>query len=86
MYSLFTALCSHPTFALPYFAEPFQIESYISYATVGGAFTQKQEYVQKFIAFLRKNLTNSKKNYSVYIYELLAIVTSCKAWYCYIDG
>ena len=41
MYSLFTALCSHPTFALPDFAEPFQIESYISYATVGVAFTQK---------------------------------------------
>ena len=86
MYSLCTALCSHPVLALPDFTKPFCIESDASDTAVGGVLTQEHASVHKPIAFLSKTLTSSEQNYSVHDYELLAIVTCCKAWRPYIDG
>ena len=54
MRSLCTALCSHPGLALPYFTNPFQIESDTSDTAVGGLLTQEYESVHKPIAFLNQ--------------------------------
>ena len=79
MCSLCTALCSHSVFALTDFTKPFHMESDTSDTAIGDLLTQEQKLVHKPIAFLRNILTSSEQNYSIYNYELLAIVTCCKA-------
>ena len=50
-----------PVFALPDFEKTFQIENDASDTAIGDVFTQDHASVHKLIAFLSKNLTNSKK-------------------------
>ena len=86
MHSQCTALCSNPVHALSDFTKPFCIESSAFDSAIGGVLTQEHASIHKPIAFLSKTLTKSERNYSVYDYKLLAIVTCCKAWCPYIDG
>ena len=79
-------LCSHPVLALPDFTKPFHIESDASDTAVGSVLTQEHAFVHKSIAFHSKTPNSSEQNYSVHDYELLEIVTYCKAWCPYIDG
>ena len=85
MCSLCIALCSYPVFALPDFTKLFCIESDASDNAVGGVLTQEHVPDHKHIAFLSKTLTSCERNYSVHDYELLSIVTYCKAWCSYIN-
>ena len=70
---------------LPDLTKPFQIESDASDTLIGSALTQEYAFA-KLIAFFSNILTSNEKNHSVHNYELLAIVTCCKAWCPYIDG
>ena len=85
MKSLFTALHSHPVLALPDCTKPFQIESDVSNTAIGGVLTQEYVAIHKSTAFFSNTLSSSEKNYSVNNYELLAIITCCKAWQRYND-
>ena len=80
MRSLCTVLCRHSVLALPGFTKPFQTESDAFDTALGGVFTQENASAHKPIAFLSKILTISEKNYSGQDFELLAIITCCKAW------
>ena len=66
MCSLCTAFCSHPALVLPDFTKPFHIESDASDTAIGGVLAHEHASVYKPITFLRKILTSSEQNYSVY--------------------
>ena len=60
MFSLCTALCSHPVLTLPNFTIPFRIESDASDTAVSSVLTREHASVHKPIALLSKTLTSSE--------------------------
>jgi hypothetical protein len=68
-----------PVLALPNFSEIFVVETNVSNYRIGEVLGQKG----RLIAFLSKALGPSKKNWSVYSKEMLAITEAIKLWRSY---
>ena len=62
MYSLCTALCSHPVLALPNFTKLLHIESDASDTAVGSVLTQEYAFVHRPIAFHSKTPNSSEQS------------------------
>ncbi|RVW93094.1 Retrovirus-related Pol polyprotein from transposon 17.6 [Vitis vinifera] len=76
------AMTSTPTLAMPNFNEPFVIESDASGDGIGVVLTQQG----KPIAFMSRALGVSKRSWSIYAQEMLAIVHAIQTWRPYLLG
>ena len=76
------AMTSTPTLAMPNFNEPFVIESDASGNGIGVVLTQQG----KPIAFMSRALGVSKRSWSIYAQEMLAIVHAIQTWRPYLLG
>ena len=76
------AMTSTPTLAMPNFNEPFVIESDASGDGIGFVLTQQG----KPIAFMSRALGVSKRSWSIYACEMLAIVHAIQTWRPYLLG
>lgn len=76
------AMITTPVLALPNFFEIFVVETDVSDYRIGEVLGQKG----RPIAFLSKALGPSKKNWSVYSKEMLAITEAIKLWRSYLLG
>ncbi|KAL6323170.1 hypothetical protein AAG906_027449 [Vitis piasezkii] len=75
-------MTSTPTLAMPNFNEPFVIESDASGDGIGAVLTQQG----KPIAFMSRALGVSKRSWSIYAREMLAIVHAIQTWRPYLLG
>lgn len=71
-----------PTLAMPNFNEPFVIESDASGNGIGVVLSQQG----KPIAYMSRALGVSKKSWSTYAKEMLAIVQAIRTWRPYLLG
>ena len=76
------AMTSTPTLAMPNFNEPFVIEFDASGDGIGVVLTQQG----KPIAFMSRALGVSKRSWSIYAREMLAIVHAIQTWRPYLLG
>lgn len=76
------AMTSTPTLAMPNFNEPFVIESDASGDGIGAVLSQQG----KPIAFMSRALGMSKRAWSTYAREMLAIVVAVQTWRPYLMG
>ncbi|RVW35013.1 Retrovirus-related Pol polyprotein from transposon 17.6 [Vitis vinifera] len=76
------AMTSTPTLAMPNFNEPFVIESDALGDGIGAVLTQQG----KPIAFMSRALGVSKRSWSIYAREMLAIVHAIQTWRPYLLG
>ena len=74
------AMTTTPTLAMPNFAEPFTIEIDASREGIGAVLTQHQ----KLIAYMSKALGVTRKSWSIYAKEMLAIVEAIRQWRPYL--
>lgn len=75
-------MTSTPTLAMPNFSETFFIESDASEEGNGAVLTQQG----KPIAFMSRALGVSKRSWSIYAREILAIVHAIRTWRPYLLG
>jgi hypothetical protein len=75
-------MTSTPTLAMPNFAEVFVIESDASGDGIGAVLTQQG----RPIAFMSRALGLSKRAWSTYAREMLAIVVAVQLWRPYLLG
>jgi len=75
-------MTSTPTLATPNFDEPFVIESYASRDGICAVLTQQG----RPIAFISRTLGLSKRIWSTYAREMLAIVVAFQTWRPYLLG
>jgi len=73
------AMTSTPALVMPNFDEPFVIESDASGDGIGAVLSQ-----QRLIAFMSRALGLSKRTWSTYAREMLAIVVVVQLWRPYL--
>ena len=76
------ALTTTPTLAMPNFNEPFTIETDASGDGIGAVLTQQG----RPIAYMSRALGVTKRSWSIYAKEMLAIVEAIRTWRPYILG
>ncbi|KAJ9515656.1 hypothetical protein QJQ45_002705 [Haematococcus lacustris] len=76
------AVSKVPLLRIPDISKPFQVYCDASLQGVGAVLMQDGHP----LAYLSKKLSPAEKNYSTGEHELLAIVTACKEWRCYLEG
>ncbi|KAJ9534101.1 hypothetical protein QJQ45_002104 [Haematococcus lacustris] len=76
------AVSKVPLLRIPDISKPFQVYCDASLQGVGAVLMQDGHP----LAYLSKKLSPAEKNYSTGEQELLAIVTACKEWRCYLEG
>ncbi|RVW31621.1 Transposon Tf2-11 polyprotein [Vitis vinifera] len=76
------ALTTTPTLAMPNFNEPFTIETDASGDGIGAVLTQQG----RPIAYMIRALGVTKRSWSIYAKEMLAIVEAIRTWRPYILG
>jgi hypothetical protein len=74
------AMTSTPALVMPNFDEPFVIESDASGDGIGAVLSQQQ----RLIAFMSRALGLSKRTWSTYAREMLAIVVVVQLWRPYL--
>lgn len=79
-------MISSPAMASPDFSLPFTIECDASETAVGAALLQTINDQQVVIAYASRSFTNSERNLSVTMKELLALIFSLEKFRCYIEG
>ncbi|KAL8115463.1 hypothetical protein AgCh_022090 [Apium graveolens] len=77
-----SAMANTPTLAMPNFEEPFFIESDACDFGIGAVLSQQQRPV----AFMSRAIGISKKSWSIYAKEMLAIVEAIRTWRPYLLG
>lgn len=81
-HKLKTAMTTTPTLALPNFTLPFLIQTDASGDGIGAVLTQNQQP----IAYMSRALGPSKRAWSTYAREMLAIVIAIQTWRPYLLG
>ncbi|KAJ9525518.1 hypothetical protein QJQ45_003105 [Haematococcus lacustris] len=76
------AISKVPLLKIPDITKPFQVYCDASLQGVGAVLMQ-EGYP---LAYLSKKLIPAEKNYTTGEQELLAIITACKEWRCYLEG
>ncbi|KAH9802372.1 hypothetical protein KPL71_001357 [Citrus sinensis] len=76
------AMTTTPTLVMPNFNEPFTIETDASGDGIGAVLTQQG----RLIAYMSRALGSSKRTWSIYAKEILAIVEAIQTWRPYILG
>ncbi|KAJ9529338.1 hypothetical protein QJQ45_013665 [Haematococcus lacustris] len=80
--SLKAAVAQVPMLRLPDHTQPFQVYCDASLQGVGAVLMQ-DGYP---LAYLSKKLSSAERNYTTGEQELLALITACKEWRCYLEG
>ncbi|KAJ9504763.1 hypothetical protein QJQ45_023552, partial [Haematococcus lacustris] len=80
--SLKAAVAQVPMLRLPDHTQPFQVYCDASLQGVGAVLMQ-DGYP---LAYLSKKLSSVERNYTTGEQELLALITACKEWRCYLEG
>ncbi|KAJ9525841.1 hypothetical protein QJQ45_009290, partial [Haematococcus lacustris] len=80
--SLKAAVAQVPMLRLPDHTQPFQVYYDASLQGVGAVLMQ-DGYP---LAYLSKKLSSAERNYTTGEQELLALITACKEWRCYLEG
>ncbi|KAJ9519236.1 hypothetical protein QJQ45_017895, partial [Haematococcus lacustris] len=80
--SLKAAVAQVPMLRLPDHTQPFQVYCDASLQGVGAVLLQ-DGYP---LAYLSKKLSSAERNYTTGEQELLALITACKEWRCYLEG
>ncbi|KAJ9515191.1 hypothetical protein QJQ45_002321 [Haematococcus lacustris] len=81
-YELKAAVANVPMLRLPDHTQPFQVYCDASLQGVGAVLMQ-DGYP---LAYLSKKLSSAEVNYTTGEQEMLALVTACKEWRCYLEG
>ncbi|KAJ9533992.1 hypothetical protein QJQ45_027094 [Haematococcus lacustris] len=81
-YELKAAVANVPMLRLPDHTQPFQVYCDASLQGVGAVLMQ-DGYP---LAYLSKKLSSAEVNYTIGEQEMLALVTACKEWRCYLEG
>ncbi|KAJ9523575.1 hypothetical protein QJQ45_007252 [Haematococcus lacustris] len=76
------AVAQVPMLRLPDHTQPFQVYCDASLQGVGAVLMQ-DGYP---LAYLSKKLSSAERNYTTGEQELLALITACKEWRCYLEG
>ncbi|KAJ9511436.1 hypothetical protein QJQ45_029906 [Haematococcus lacustris] len=80
--SLKAVVAQVPMLRLPDHTQPFQVYCDASLQGVGAVLMQ-HGYP---LAYLSKKLSSAERNYTTGEQELLALITACKEWRCYLEG
>ncbi|KAJ9526429.1 hypothetical protein QJQ45_009904 [Haematococcus lacustris] len=81
-HELKSAVANVPMLRLPDHTQPFQVYCDASLQGVGAVLMQ-DGYP---LAYLSKKLSSAKVNYTTGEQEMLALVSACKEWRCYLEG
>ena len=84
--TLKTALCESPILAYPDFSLPFSLHTDASDYAVGYVLSQKQNGLERVIAYAGRNLTPAEKNYSVTEKEGVALISGIQRFKPYLHG
>jgi len=79
-------LVSAPILAYPDFSKPFIVDTDASDVGIGGVLSQKQDGLERVIAYYSRSLTPVEQRYCVHRREMLAAVEFITKHECYLQG